>query len=320
MIYLDNSATTRVNESVLASFQHVASQLFANPSSIHNLGGEVEQLLRKSREQIAQLLAVEDEEIIFTSGGTEGNNLAIKGIALEHQNRGKHIITTAIEHPSVFDACQALEGLGFTVTYLDVDQYGRIDIEELKQAMTEETILVSIMHVNNETGVIQPIKEIGEVLAAYPRVFFHFDHAHGLGKVPLHSQERHVDLCTLSGHKIHGLKGTGVLYVNKRVSLFPLAHGGNQEFGVRSGTENVAGAIAFARALRLIFAEQEEKFSQLKHMSEQLREAFNDIDRVVINSPIHDVAPHILNVSVPGIKSEVMIHALEKENIYISTK
>src|SRR5699024_6474720 len=208
------------------------------------LGGESEKLLHKSREQIAQLLDVNNDEIIFTSGGTEGNNLAIKGIALEHQRRGKHIITTKIEHPSVYDTCKNLEQLGFEITYLEVNQDGIISIDALKKALREDTILVSIMHVNNEIGSIQPIEKICSLLKEYVKVFFHVDHVQGVGKVPLRLKENAIDLCTFSGHKIHGLKGTGILYVNNRVSLFPLFHGGNQEKNIRSGTENVAGAVS----------------------------------------------------------------------------
>ncbi|HLQ97319.1 MAG TPA: cysteine desulfurase family protein, partial [Candidatus Dormibacteraeota bacterium] len=226
MIYLDNSATTKPYPSVLASFQQVAEKYFANPSSIHSLGGETERLLTKAREQISQILQVHQEEVIFTSGGTEGNNLAIKGIALQHQNRGKHLITSQIEHPSVFDTCKNLEQLGFDITYLPVNQDGVISIDELKQSIRPDTILISMMHVNNELGSIQPIEEIGKIAKKHPKLFFHVDDVQGLGKVPLQLTDSGIDLCTFSGHKIHGLKGTGLMYINKRTKLFPLLHGG----------------------------------------------------------------------------------------------
>lgn len=319
MIYLDNSATTKPNPSVLASFQQVSERYFANPSSIHSLGGETEKLLNKAREQISQMLHIEQEEIVFTSGGTEGNNLAIKGIALEHQNRGKHIITSQIEHPSVFEACENLEQLGFEVTYLPVDQNGVISIDELKQSIRQDTILISIMHVNNELGSIQPIEKMGEIAKKHPKLFFHVDDVQGLGKVPLKLANSGIDLCTFSGHKIHGLKGTGMMYINKRTKIFPLQHGGNQENSYRSGTENVAGSVALARAFRLIKESEQKRLTYLKSLHQYLREQLGAMPHVYINTPVHS-APHIMNVSVPGIKPEIIIHMLAEQNIYISTK
>src|SRR5690625_1869009 len=243
MIYLDNSATTKPDPSVLNSFYKVSNQYFGNPSSIHELGGEVEKLHNRAREQAAQLLQVNTDEIVFTSGGTEGNNLAIKGIAWKHQQRGKHIITSSVEHSSVYETCKRLEELGFHITYLPVDQSGVINIEQLEQAITSETILVAVMHVNNEIGTIQPIIEIGNILKKYPKVFFHVDAVQSFGKVPLTLQNTGIDLSTFSGHKIHGLKGTGMLYIRNGTTVFPLLHGGGQEDGFRSGTENVAGNV-----------------------------------------------------------------------------
>lgn len=319
MIYLDNSATTRPYPEVLESFQKAASQYYANPSSIHHFGGEAEQLLSRARNQAAALLDVEEEEIIFTSGGTEGNNLAIKGIALEHQNRGRHIITSQIEHPSVLEACKALESMGFEVTYIPVDHYGKVNPDDIQKAIRPDTILISIMHVNSELGTIQPIDQIGMIADQYPKLFFHVDHVQGLGKVPLHLKKARVDLCTMSGHKIHGLKGTGILYVRKGIKLHPLLHGGGQERNQRSGTENVAGAVSMVKAMRLIFEEQNQQFHHLKSLSRQLRECLKQDERIRINSP-QDGAPHIVNLSVPGFKPEVIIHALGKRDIYISTK
>ena len=319
MIYLDNSATTKPDPSVLASHQRVSEMFFANPSSIHQLGGEAERLLTKAREQASQILGVEQEEIIFTSGGTEGNNLAIKGIAFEHQNRGKHIITSAIEHPSVFDTCKSLEKLGFDVTYLPVDQNGVVSAKDLEKAIRDDTILISIMHVNNELGSIQPIADIGKVVKKHPKLFFHVDNVQGLGKIPLRLKNSGIDLCTFSGHKIHGIKGTGLLYVKRRTTLFPLFHGGNQERSIRSGTENLAGAVAMSRALRLITESEQMKQTHLESLQQYLRNHLEKMTGLEINTPI-DAAPHIMNISVHGIKPEVMIHTLGAQNIFISTK
>lgn len=319
MIYLDNSATTQPDPSVLSSYQQVSEKYFANPSSIHHLGGEAEKLLGKARMQISQLLDISQEEVVFTSGGTEGNNLAIKGIALQHQNRGKHIITTAIEHPSVFDTCKSLESLGFEVTYLPVNEEGIISVDELEKVIRDDTILISVMHVNNELGSIQPIKEIGEIAKKYPKLYFHVDHVQGFGKVNLELANSGIDLCTVSGHKIHGLKGTGILYVRKKTTLFPLFHGGGQEVSIRSGTENLAGSVAMARAMRLVKETEQQDQEYLKEQHQYLRHHLEKIENVDINTPI-DAAPHIMNVSVQGIKPEIMIHMLGKQNVFISTK
>ena len=319
MIYLDNSATTIPDPSVVESFQKTTEQYFANPSSIHQLGGTVEKLLETARRQAASILRVEPDEIIFTSGGTEGNNLAVKGIAFEHRNRGKHIITTAVEHPSVEEACLSLERSGFEVTVLPVDRYGVVAVEDVKKAIRDDTILVSVMHVNNEIGSIQPIEEIGKLLENYPKVHFHVDAVQSFGKVPLSLRESGIDLWTFSGHKIHGLKGTGILYVQKGTRLFPLLHGGGQENEVRPGTENVAGAVSFVRAMRLIKEQEQENKDHLQALHDRLWNAFENIDGLHINSP-ENGAPHILNVSVPGIKPEVIIHMLGEKDIFISTK
>lgn len=319
MIYLDNSATTKPDPSVVESFQQVSATYIGNPSSIHHLGGQAEKLLMSARDQVADLLAVHADEIIFTSGGTEGNNLAIKGIAFEHQDRGKHIITSTIEHPSVYDTCQQLESLGFTITYLPVDKHGVISVADVEQAITDDTILITLMHVNNELGSIQPIEEVGLVAKKHPKIFFHVDDVQGVGKIPLTIAQSGIDCCTFSGHKIHGLKGTGVLYMNRRVTLSPLFHGGNQERGIRSGTENLAGAVSMARALRLIKEKEKNKRHHLYELQAILRQGLEKTPHIVINSP-SDGAAHIMNVSAPGFKPEVIIHKLSEHDIYISTK
>lgn len=319
MIYLDNSATTKPDPSVVQSFLQVTEKFFGNPSSIHELGAEVEKLQTRAREQAANLLKVKPQEIIFTSGGTEGNNLAIKGIALKYMNRGKHIITTEIEHPSVYETCKSLQKFGFRVTFLPVNERGIIDVQQLEKAITDETILVSVMHVNNEIGSIQPIAEVGQILKKYPKTFFHVDAVQALGKVPIELQNSGIDLCTFSGHKIHGLKGTGILFVKEGTSLYPLLHGGNQEFGIRSGTENVAGNVSIVRALRLILERQQTEIDRLKRLREKLFRTLSSMEYVYMNSP-EDGAPHILNVSVPGLKPEVVIHALYEKSATISTQ
>lgn len=319
MIYLDNSATTMPDKSVVESFKKTTELFFANPSSIHQLGGTSEKLLHTAKRQAAELLQVDADEIVFTSGGTEGNNIAIKGIALEHQNRGRHIITSAIEHPSIDEACSSLEKLGFEITVLPVDEKGVVNIRDLERVIREDTILISIMHVNNELGSIQPIKEIGEIAKRYPKLFFHVDAVQGLGKIPLKLKDSGIDLCTFSGHKIHGLKGTGILYIKKATTVFPLFHGGGQENGLRSGTENLAGAVAMVKALRLIKEKESHEYSNLLELGKYLREELKRIAGVRINSP-ENGAPYIMNISVPGVKPEVIIHMLGEREIYISTK
>ena len=283
------------------------------------MGAEVEKLQTKARQQAANLLRIHQDEVIFTSGGTEGNNLAIKGIALEYKRRGNHIITTAIEHPSVFESCKALEEHGFNVTFLPVNQEGVVEIDRVKAALTDDTILLSMMAVNNETGSIQPIHEVGNVLKKYPKTIFHVDAVQALGKVPLNLQEDNIDLCTFSGHKINGLKGTGVLYKKQGVRLSPLFHGGNQEQGIRPGTENVAGNIAFVRALRLAKEKEKETYQHLQHLQTVLLHGLEKIEAVHINSSFYG-APHIINFSVVGINSETVIHAMYEAGFVISTQ
>lgn len=320
MIYFDNSATTKPDPEVLNTYVKVSEQFFGNPSSLHVLGADAETLLIKSRMQVAEILGVEPKEIVFTSGGTEGNNIAIKGIALQHQKRGKHIITTQIEHASVFEACEALEKLGFEITYLPVNKEGLVNPQQVKEAIREDTILVSIMHVNNELGSVQPIYEIGQIVKDYPKVFFHVDAVQGFSKVPLNLRECHIDFCSYSGHKINGLKGTGVLYIRENVELFPLFHGGSQEDGRRSGTENLAGAISIAKAFRLAKEKMEQHLPSLKTLRAYFVEKLAEINGVYINSPKDNVAPHIINISVPNTKPEVIIHSLGERGIFISTK
>lgn len=319
MIYFDNSATTKPFPEVLDSFVKVSTDYFGNPSSLHKLGGISEQLLNQARNQIAKLLSVKQNELFFTSGGTEGNNLAIKGVALAYKNRGQHLITTTIEHASVKESFKQLESLGFEVSTVPVGMDGRVDVKDIEKEIRNDTILVSVMHVNNEVGTIQPIKEIGQMVKKYPNIKFHVDHVQGMGKVPINVNECNIDLCTISGHKIHGLKGTGLLFVREGVHITPLFTGGSQEGKVRSGTENVAGSVSLAKAVRMILERYDDNSNNLHLLAKELRLGLQKIKGVEINTPEENAAPHILNISVPHVKSEVLVHALEEKDIYVST-
>lgn len=320
MIYLDNSATTKPYQEVIETFVKVTEKFYGNPSSLHKKGIEAEQLIERARQLIADYLHVKPHEIIFTSGGTEGNNLAIKGAAFQYKQRGKHLITTEIEHPSSLEAFRFLETLGFQVTYLPVDENGHVSVEDVKRALRDDTILVSIIHVNNEIGTIQPIHDIGALLKKERKIIFHVDHVQGITKVPLSMREAHIDLCTVSGHKIHGLKGTGLLYVREGLELTPLQHGGGQENGYRSGTENTAGIVSLAKALRLSFEKAETNIGRLNRLKAFLIDELGRIDGVVLNTPKEGSAPHIVNFSLPGYKPEVLVHALADKGISLSTK
>ena len=319
MIYLDNSATTKPLPEVIDSFVKVSKEYFGNPSSLHGIGGQAEKLLNQARSQVSRLLSVKEKEIYFTSGGTEGNNLAIKGTAFAYKDRGKHLITSTIEHASVRESFKQLESLGFEVTEIPVDDHGRVHVEDIAGAIRPDTILVSVMYVNNEVGTIQPIHEIGQLLKKYPKILFHVDHVQGIGKVHLDLNESNIDLCTISAHKFHGLKGNGVLFVRDGVQIHSLFTGGSQEGKVRSGTENVAGVVSMSKALRLALDKMENETDQIRKVSNELRKGLAKIDGVVINTPEKFAAPHILNFSVPHVKSEVFVHALEEKDIYVST-
>jgi cysteine desulfurase len=319
VIYFDNSATTRPYNEVLDSFVKVSSEFFGNPSSLHGLGLQAEKLLTQARTQVANLLSVKPTEVYFTSGGTESNNLAIKGTAMLDKNKGKHLILSSVEHPSVRGALEQLKKLGFDITYLPADQTGRVRIEDVKASIKKDTILVSVMQVNNEVGTIQPIAEIGRLLEQYPTILFHVDAVQAVGKVPLNLKENGVDLCSFSAHKFHGLKGTGALFIREGVRLDPLLSGGNQEWKVRSGTENVAGVVSMAKALRMTIEKSKIGIAKMNKVKSLLREGLSRIDGLTINTPLENSAPHILNFSIRGIKAEVLIHTLEQKGIYIST-
>ncbi|MRX72754.1 aminotransferase class V-fold PLP-dependent enzyme [Bacillus lacus] len=321
MLYLDNSATTKPYPEALAAFTSVAGQYFGNPSSLHKLGIESERLLKEARKQTAQLLKVHADEIIFTSGGTESNNMAVKGAAFFHERRGKHIIASSVEHPSILETFHQLEKeFGFEATYIPVDGEGRVSAMKIQEALRPDTILVSVMHVNNEVGTVQPITEIGKAIKQYnQRILFHVDHVQGAAKVPLNIKEANIDLLSLSGHKFHGLNGTGVLFVKQGVEILPLLSGGSQESSLRSGTESIAGIVSLAKALRLSLEAAEVSHLEMSAVKKKLMNGLAKMEGVQVNTPIEGSAPHIVNFSVPGIKAEVLLHMLEDEGIILST-
>lgn len=323
MLYLDNSATTPAHPEVIDVMADVMKNHFGNPSSLHGLGVKAERLIEQSRKVIAQALDAQPGEIIFTSGGTEADNLAVIGIAKAYKNRGKHLITSSVEHPAVHEVMEYLQSIGFEVTKLPVDHNGMIRLTDLQQAIRDDTILVSIMHVNNEVGTIQPIREIGKLLSSYPKVFFHVDAVQSFGRIPFSVKEFGVDLCSISAHKIHGPKGVGALYVRKGVQLQPLLIGGGQEENVRSGTYNVPGIVGFAKAVAMASKLQKEmlpKFAAWKNQMLQRLEAELP-EAMIIGSRSPEVSvPYILNLAFPGMKSEVLVHSLEEYQIYVSSK
>ena len=318
MVYLDYAATTPLHQEVLKTYQHLLSQYFYNADSIYKQGIEVNRLMEKSRQLIASSLACKEDELIFTSCGSEANNMAIKGIAFQYQNRGKHIITTSIEHSSVYETCKELENVfGFEVTYLPVDQTGHIHIEDLKKSIRKDTILVSVMYVNNEIGSILPIEDIKNVLKDHPLIKFHVDMVQALGKLPIHLDG--IDCASFSAHKIYGLKGSGLLYKNRKTTLVPLINGGQQEFSLRGGTSNACTNIVFAKTLRLALENFTEKEKYVKELRHYLVQELATLDNVVINTG-GVCTNHIINFSCVGYKPEVILHALEDEDILISTR
>ncbi|MBC1397506.1 cysteine desulfurase family protein [Listeria fleischmannii] len=317
MIYFDNSATTKPYAAALETYTKVATHYFANPSSLHKFGQKVRDLHEEARKQVAALMSVRSEDIVFTSGGTESNNLAIKGIARAYQNRGKHILTSKIEHPSVSNVMKELEEEGFQVTYLPVTKSGQVRMEDVKEALREDTILISIMHVNNEVGSIQPIAEIGELLKERELPLFHVDNVQGFAKKELVLSQ--IDAMSISGHKLHGLRGTGILYKKSTVKLHPEILGGGQEFGLRSGTENTAGIVALAKAMRLSLEDFEKKSSELTALRDYLLEQLEKLDGVTVHTDALHSAPHIICFSAKNHRGEVLVHALEEKEVFVST-
>ncbi|MFU1792763.1 cysteine desulfurase family protein [Paenibacillus azoreducens] len=320
MLYWDHAASTPPYDEVIQTMADVMRKHYGNPSSIHRMGEDAAKLIKRAREVCAASLHVTPSEIILTSGATEGNNLAIKGTALQYASRGKHIVTTRIEHPSVYESCLELEKYGYEVTFLPVDANGRVNPDEFASAVRKDTILVSVMHVNNETGAVQPLAEIGEaVKKANPLAVFHIDGVQGFGKLPVQLKEWKADLYTLSAHKIRGPKGTGVLYKREGITLHPLLSGGKQEAGVRAGTENIPGFVAMAKAMRMAGEQTETFMTEVGALRDELMAWIQKTPCLELNSS-PEGAPHIVNVSFPGMKSEVLLHSLEEHGMLVSTK
>lgn len=324
-VYLDNSATTRVFPNVAELMKKIMCEDYGNPSSLHMKGVEAEKNVHYAKETMAKLLKVQEKEIYFTSGGTESDNLAIMGTALANKRRGKHLITTQIEHPAVLQTMRHLETLGYTVIYLAVDESGRIRLKDLEQALTPETILVSIMHTNNEIGSLQPIEEAGQLIKRYnPQILFHVDAVQGFGKARIYPKKMNIDLMSISSHKLHGPKGVGLLFINERVKIQPISFGGGQQMNLRSGTENVPGYVGMAKASEMLYQHYEEDRVRLQELKKYFIEGLLKMENVKINGLLdgditgEGTAPHIVSVSVLGVRSEVLLHTLEDEGIYVS--
>lgn len=319
-VYLDNSATTRCSARARDLMLQVLAEDYGNPSSLHNKGKEAEDYIRRAREQIARTLKIDGREILFTSGGTESNNLALIGGALANQRLGRHIITTAVEHPSVHAPLAHLKGLGYEITELSVDRDGVISLEELRCALREDTVLVSIMMVNNEIGALEPVMEAGKLIKEKnPNTLFHVDAIQAYGKFYIYPKKWGIDLLSVSGHKIHAPKGTGFLYIADKVKVQPMIFGGGQQKGLRSGTENVPGVAALGEAAAEIYEDFEGKIERMHALRERLIAGIGEIEGVTVNGRTdRSYAPHIVSISIRDVKSEVMLHSLEEYGIYVS--
>ena len=318
--YLDNSATTVCFEEVAHLMHKIMCEDYGNPSSMHHKGVEAEKYLRDATKTLADLLKADEKEILFTSGGTESDNIALIGTAMANHRRGRHLITTRIEHPAVLQTMAYLENQGFQVTYLPVDHEGKISLEDLGRAIRPDTILVSIMHTNNEIGSVQPIAEAGELIKRMnPQTLFHVDAVQGFGKFRIYPAKAHVDMLSVSGHKIHGPKGVGFLYIRKGARVNPIIYGGGQQKGMRSGTENVPGIAGLAMAAELVYQNLDQDMDRMYGLRDMLIEGISDIDDVRVNGcPGREGAAHIVSLSVRGVRSEVLLHALEERDIYVS--
>ncbi len=321
--YLDNAATTRVFPEVRKMMVHVMEEDFGNPSSKHTKGITAENYIKEAKETICTQLKCKPKEIIFTSGGTESNNMAFIGTAIANRRAGKHVITTRIEHASVHEPMAYLEEMGYDVTYLPVDSTGRVSVEELENAIREDTFLISIMYVNNEVGSVQPIEQIGQMLKKkHPQILFHVDAIQAFGKYKIVPKKLGVDMMSVSGHKIHGPKGSGFLYVNEKVKIRSILFGGGQQDGMRSGTENVPAIAGLGVAVKEIYTGHSEKRAKLYELKKRLIAGLQDVDGVTINAlidPIEETAPHIVSVSFANTRSEVMLHALAQKGVFVSS-
>lgn len=318
--YLDNSATTRCSDAAARRMVELLTRDFGNPSSLHKKGMDAEGYIREAKKTIAKTLKVQEKEIVFTSGGTESNNLAIIGGAEANKRAGKHIITTGIEHASVSNPMAFLEENGYEVTYLSVDENGVIDLEELKHALRPDTILVSLMQINNEIGAIEPIEEAGAMIkGANPAILFHVDAIQSFGKLRIYPKKANIDLLSVSGHKIHGPKGSGFLFVKDKTKIKPIIFGGGQQKGMRSGTENVPAISGLGIAVEESYTDFEKKIEHLYELKEYFVQKVTEIPGVTVNGKTgRDSAPHIVSVSVEGVRAEVLLHALEDKQIYVS--
>jgi len=316
MIYLDYSATTPVDEEVLNTYIEVTKNYIGNPNSLHKLGVDSKRLIDAATSSIASILKVKENEIIYTSGASEANNLAIKGICLKYQNRGKHIITTELEHSSVIAPISYLQSLGFDVDFVKLDENGIVDLEHLKSLMRDDTILVSIASVNSEVGVVQPIDKIASIVKGYPKAYFHSDITQSIGKNKIDLSC--VDLASFSGQKFYGMKGIGCLIKKGKIVIEPLIHGGKSTTVFRSGTPATPLIVSLAKALRLSYTNFDEKYKHVEQLNFYLKEKLSELD-ILINSNNYCV-PHIVNISLFDIKSETMLHALEQDEIYVSTQ
>lgn len=327
-IYLDNSATTRVYPEVSSLMCKIMLDDYGNPSSMHTKGVEAEKYVLDAYKEIAEVLKVKEKEIVFTSGGTESDNLALIGAAMANKRAGMHIITTKVEHPAILNTVSYLKDEGFEIDYLSVDKYGRISIDELKEKLRKDTIIVSIMHTNNEVGSLMPLEEAGKLIKSVnPLCLFHVDAVQGFGKAVMPIKSANIDMLSFSGHKIHGPKGIGVLYVNEKVKIKPISYGGGQQKGLRNGTLNVPGIAGIGLAAKMINDNLSEKREKLYELKSFFLQEISKVDKVSVNGCkqdasgeflVKETAPHIINISVKGLRSEVMLHALEEKGIYVS--
>jgi len=318
-IYLDYAATTPIHPEVLKVMSFYFTEAFGNPSSLHYFGQKAKAAVEEARQEIAALIGAQDEEIVFTSGGTEADNFAIKGIAYANKHRGNHIITTAIEHHAVLEPCKFLEKQGFKVTYLSVDKYGLVDPEDVKRAITNKTILISVMHANNEVGTIEPIAGIGEV-AREKGIYFHTDAVQTVGHIPVNVSELGVDLLSISAHKLYGPKGVGALYIRKGTRAVPFMHGGEQERRRRASTENVPGIVGFGKAAEMAQEEMDEEARHLAFLRDRLiRGLFERIDQIHLNGHPAQRLPNNVNVSIAFVEGESMLLNLDLDGISAST-
>lgn len=320
LAYLDNSATTRCSERAKDLMVQILMQDFGNPSSLHGMGVTAEEYIKEAKSNIAKTLKAEEKEILFTSGGTESNNMALIGTALANRRAGNHIITTEIEHASIAAPLEFLKEQGFRITKLSVDKNGHISLEELRDAVGEDTILVSIMMVNNEIGAVEPVAEAAKIIKEKnPNTIFHVDAIQAYGKYRIYPKKLGIDLLSVSGHKIHAPKGTGFLYVRDKVKIKPIIYGGGQQKGMRSGTENVPGVAALGEAAAEIYENFDEKIERMYALKEHFVEEVTKMEGVTVNGCTgRDSAPQIVSVSVDGVRSEVMLHTLEEKQIYVS--